>query len=133
MAKFSLFFLFLLFYSNIFSSVINNKSIICSTSKFIVKGGFIFTTDDEVERYNILLNPQTGQHYVNKSMHCYTLINNEYAISEKGRDEGCGKPSSYIDSITLEYMMPINNQMLYANCSLFDGDLLNEIKNHLNK
>ena len=133
MIRYFCFALLLFFCLNINASSLSNKSIICSTNKFTVKGGFVFTSDNTLDRYNILLNLDTGKQYIKKSSHCYTLINNEYAITEKSIDKGCGKPNSYIDSNSLEYMMLFDEYMLSANCSLFDGDLIEAINNSLIK
>ena len=38
-----------------FSNEYDNKSLLCSTKSHLVKGGFIFTNDREVDKFNILM------------------------------------------------------------------------------
>ena len=125
-------FFFLILSFSIYASNLVNKSIVCSTRKFKIKGGFIFKSDRTIERHNILYDENTAKRYIKSTSHCYMLINDEYAIYEKDIDQGCGLPNSYIDSKTLEYTMPLENHLLSASCSIYNGGLIKKINDNLN-
>ena len=105
------------------------KSLICSTEKFAVKGGFVFSDSKQVYKYNILLN-NYDKEYVKKTLHCYSLARNTIAISQYSVDEGCGSFNSFLDSKSLKYTRPLTEYVLTANCDFYERDLekkLNEV------
>ena len=109
-----------------------NKSLICSTKSFPVKGGFYFQSNKELTRYNILWNENLKQEFIKTTKHCYMKVNEEIAISEKSNKDSCGDFNTFIDLNNLTYRIPTNQNILSANCEFFDGDVYRALINSLN-
>mgnify|MGYP001177581244 FL=1 len=109
-----------------------NVTLTCSTDKFPIKGGFIFTNSQKVERYNIMLNHKTNQEFIKKTEHCYSLSDHFIAISDESLENGCGGYSSFIDINTLEFSRPIENIVLTAQCTYSEKDLIQVLKKAIN-
>ena len=79
-----------------FSNDYDNKSLLCSTKSHLVKGGFIFTNDHEVDKFNILMSRE-GLKTIKRTSHCYLVLEERVLISDKKPLHGCGRYSSFID------------------------------------
>ena len=108
------------------------KSLICKTETFPVKGGFNFSTLDKLIRYNILWNSTKNEEFIEKTSHCYMIINDEVAVSESSKDLNCGTYSSFINLNTLVYTIPTSTNLLTADCVYFDGDIEEKIESSIN-
>lgn len=109
-----------------------NKSLICSTKTFPVKGGFHFQSNLELTRYNILWNHRIKKEFLKSSKHCYMTVNGEIVISERSSKDNCGDYNSFINLSTLVYSIPTNQNILSANCKFFEGDIIRALENSLN-
>ena len=109
-----------------------NKSLICSTKSFPVKGGFHFESKTELMRYNILWDHNLKKEYLKKSKHCYMAVNNEIVISERSSRDNCGDYNTFINLSTLVYSIPTNQKIFSADCKFFDGDIYKVITDSLN-
>ena len=67
-----------------------DKSLLCSTKDFPVKGGFKFISDKTLIKYNILWDHAKKIEFIHKTSHCYLIANNEIAISAKDETHNCG-------------------------------------------
>tara|TARA_Y100000996_G_C22555173_1_gene655286 strand:- start:2117 stop:2476 length:360 start_codon:yes stop_codon:yes gene_type:complete len=110
----------------------NNKSLICRTKQFPVKGGFEFVNKNELIKYNILYDVSIKSEYLYSSKHCYKIIKNEVIISEYSLSNYCGSYVSSIDIGSLIYTIPIEEGFLTADCKFYDGNLENKLKSSLN-
>tara|TARA_B100000579_G_scaffold345084_1_gene297665 strand:- start:47 stop:463 length:417 start_codon:yes stop_codon:yes gene_type:complete len=108
------------------------KSLICKTETFPVKGGFNFSAPDKLVRYNILWNSSKNEEFIEKTSHCYTIINDEVAVSESSKDSNCGAYSSFINLNTLVYTIPTSTNLLTADCVYFNGDIEEKIESSIN-
>ena len=106
-----------------FSNEYDNKSLLCSTKSHLVKGGFIFTNDQEVDKFNILMS-QDGHKTIKRTSHCYIVLQDRVFISDKNSLQGCGRDTSYIDTPSLIYNIPSQDKILSANCRFYDDNLL---------
>ena len=106
-----------------FSNEYNNKSLLCSTKSHSVKGGFIFTNDQEVDKFNILMS-HDGLKTIKRTSHCYLVLEERILISDKNPLHGCGRYSSFIDLPSLIYNIPSQDKILSANCRFYNDDLL---------
>ncbi len=109
-----------------------NKSLICSTKSFPIKGGFYFQSNKELIKYNILWNNNLRQEFLKTTKHCYMTVNKQIVISERGVNDNCGDYNTFIDLNTLTYSIPTNQKILSANCQFFDGDINKVLTNSLN-
>ena len=106
-----------------FSNDYDNKSLLCSTKSHLVKGGFIFTNDREVDKFNILMS-HNGLKTIKRTSHCYLVLEERILISDKNPLHGCGRYSSFIDLPSLIYNIPSQDKILSANCRFYNDDLL---------
>ena len=106
-----------------FSNEYDNKSLLCNTKSHLVKGGFIFTNEQEVDKFNILMS-HDGLKIIKRTSHCYLVLEERVLISDKSSLHGCGKYSSFIDLPSLIYNIPSQDKILSANCIFYDDDLL---------
>ena len=106
-----------------FSNDYDNKSLLCSTKSHLVKGGFIFTNDEEVDKFNILMS-HNGLKTIKRTSHCYLVLEERILISDKNPLHGCGRYSSFIDLPSLIYNIPSQDKILSANCRFYNDDLL---------
>ena len=106
-----------------FSNDYDNKSLLCSTKSHLVKGGFIFTNDQEVDKFNILMS-HNGLKTIKRTSHCYLVLEERILISDKNPLHGCGRYSSFIDLPSLIYNIPSQDKILSANCRFYNDDLL---------
>ena len=106
-----------------FSNEYDNKSLLCSTKSHLVKGGFIFTNEQEVDKFNILMS-HDGLKIIKRTRHCYLVLEERVLISDKSSLHGCGRDSSFIDLPSLIYNIPSQDKILSANCIFYDDDLL---------
>ena len=106
-----------------FSNDYDNKSLLCSTKSHLVKGGFIFTNDHEVDKFNILMSHE-GLKTIKRTSHCYLVLEERVLISDKNPLHGCGRYSSFIDLPSLIYNIPSQDKILSANCRFYNDDLL---------
>ena len=106
-----------------FSNEYDNKSLLCSTKSHLVKGGFIFTNDQEVDKFNILMS-QDGHKTIKRTSHCYIVLQDRVFISDKNSLQGCGRYTSYIDTPSLIYNIPSQDKILSASCRYYDDNLL---------
>ena len=106
-----------------FSNDYGNKSLLCSTKSHLVKGGFIFTNDHEVDKFNILMSHE-GLKTIKRTSHCYLVLEERVLISDKNPLHGCGRYSSFIDLPSLIYNIPSQDKILSANCKFYNDDLL---------
>ena len=109
-----------------------NKSLICSTKKFPIKGGFHFINKIELIKYNILYDVSVKSEYLHSSRHCYKVIENEIIISEYNLSNYCGSYVTSIDVGSLIYTIPVEKGFLTANCEFYDGNLENKLISGLN-
>lgn len=109
-----------------------NKSLICSTESFPVKGGFHFESKTELMRYNILWDHNLKKEYLKKSKHCYMTVNSEIVISERSSRDNCGDYNTFINLSTLVYSIPTSQKIFSADCKFFDGDIYKVITDSLN-
>ena len=58
---------FLLIPSSTYASNYEHKSFLCSTQSHSVKGGFVFTNNIEVVKYNILIS-SNGKNFIKKKI-----------------------------------------------------------------
>ena len=106
-----------------FSNEYDNKSLLCSTKSHLVKGGFIFTNDQEVDKFNILMS-YDGLKTIKRTSHCYLVLDERVLISDKNSLQGCGRYTSYIDTPSLIYNIPSQDKILSASCRYYDDNLL---------
>ena len=106
-----------------FSNDYDNKSLLCSTKSHLVKGGFIFINDHEVDKFNILMSHE-GLKTIKRTSHCYLVLEERVLISDKNPLHGCGRYSSFIDLPSLIYNIPSQDKILSANCRFYNDDLL---------
>ena len=109
-----------------------NKSLICSTKSFSVKGGFHFQSHNELTRYNILWNHSLKREFLKTSKHCYMTVNREIVISERSRTDSCGDYNTFINLSTLVYSIPARDKIFSANCKFFEGDIYDTLMHSLN-
>jgi len=109
-----------------------NKSLICSTKSFPVKGGFHFESKTELTRYNILWDHSLKKEFLKTSKHCYMTVNSEIVISERSRRDNCGNYNTFINLPSLVYSIPTDQKMFSANCEFFDGDIYKLLTDALN-
>ena len=109
-----------------------NKSLICSTASFPIKGGFYFQSNKELTRYNILWDNDLRQEYLKTTKHCYMIVNKEIIISERNSNNNCGNYNTFIDLNTMIYSIPTNQKIFSANCKFYDGDVHKVLMNSLN-
>ena len=109
-----------------------NKSLICSTKSFPVKGGFHFESKTELTRYNILWDHDLKKEFLKTSKHCYMTVNSEIVISERSRRDNCGNYNTFINLPSLVYSIPTDQKMFSANCEFFDGDIYKLLTDALN-
>ncbi len=109
-----------------------NKSLICSTKSFPVKGGFHFQSKSELTRYNILWDYSLKKEFLKTSKHCYMTVNSEIVISERSRRDNCGNYNTFINLPSLVYSIPTDQKMFSANCEFFDGDIYKLLTDALN-
>ena len=109
-----------------------NKSLICSTKSFPVKGGFHFESKTELTRYNILWDYSLKKEFLKTSKHCYMTVNSEIVISERSRRDNCGNYNTFINLPSLVYSIPTDQKMFSANCEFFDGDIYKLLTDALN-
>mgnify|MGYP001158567994 FL=1 len=109
-----------------------NKSLICSTKTFPVKGGFYFQSSTELTRYNILWDHNLKKEFLKTSNHCYMIVNREIVISERSNKDNCGDYNTFINLSSLVYSIPVGQKILSADCKFFDGDLYKTLTNSLN-
>ena len=109
-----------------------NKSLICSTKSFPVKGGFLFESKTELIRYNILWDHNLKKEFLKTSKHCYMTVNSEIVISERSSRDNCGDYNTFINLSTLVYSIPTSQKIFSADCKFFDGDIYKVITDSLN-
>ena len=109
-----------------------NKSLICRTKQFPVKGGFEFVNKYELVKYNILYDASIKSEYLFSSRHCYKIIKDEVIISEYNLSNYCGSYVSSINIGSLIYQIPTENGFLTADCEFYNGILENKLKSSLN-
>ena len=109
-----------------------NKSLICSTQSFPVKGGFHFESKTELMRYNILWDHNLKKEFLKTSKHCYMTVNSEIVISERSSRDNCGDYNTFINLSTLVYSIPTSQKIFSADCKFFDGDVYKVITDSLN-
>ena len=109
-----------------------NKSLICSTKSFPVKGGFHFQSKSELTRYNILWDHDLKKEFLKISKHCYMTVNSEIVISERNSRDNCGDYNTFINLSTLVYSIPTSQKIFSADCKFFDGDIYKVITDSLN-
>ena len=118
------------------SSCANNsfidKSLLCSTKDFPVKGGFKFISDKTLIKYNILWDHAKKTEFVNKTSHCYLIANDEIVISVKDETHNCGIYNSFIDIKSLIYSIPQTDNILTASCRYYDKDLEKKLSQSIN-
>jgi len=119
------------------SSCSNNsfidKSLLCSTKDFPVKGGFKFISDKTLVKYNILWDHAKKTEFVHKTLHCYLIANNEIAISSRDETHNCGLYNSFINIESLIYSIPKPDNILTASCGYYDKDLEKKLSQSINK
>ena len=115
-----------------FSNEYDNKSLLCSTKSHLVKGGFIFTNDQEVDKFNILMS-QDGHKTIKRTSHCYIVLQDRVLISDKNSLQGCGRYTSYIDTPSLIYNIPSQDKILSAKCRFYDDNLLLRLEQSIRK
>ena len=106
-----------------FSNEYNDKSLLCSTKTHLVKGGFIFTNNKELDKFNILIS-RDGIKSIKRTSHCYVVLQERVLISDKNSLHDCGRYLSYIDRSSLVYNIPSHDKILSANCRIYDDVLL---------
>ena len=109
-----------------------NKSLICSTKSFPVKGGFLFESKTELIRYNILWDHNLKKEFLKTSKHCYKTVNSEIVISVRSSRDNCGDYNTFINLSTLIYSIPTSQKIFSADCKFFDGDIYKVITDSLN-
>ena len=109
-----------------------NKSLICSTKSFPVKGGFHFVSKSELTKYNILWDHNLKKEFLKTSKHCYMTVNTEIVISERSSRDNCGDYNTFINLSSLVYSIPASQKMFSANCKFFDGDIYKVLTDSLN-
>ena len=109
-----------------------NKSLICSTKTFPVKGGFYFHSNKELTRYNILWDHNLRKEFLKISNHCYMTVNREIVISERSNKDNCGDYNTFINLSSLVYSIPVGQKILSADCKFFEGDLYKTLTNSMN-
>ena len=109
-----------------------NKSLICSTKTFPVKGGFYFHSNKELTRYNILWDHNLKKEFLKMSNHCYMTVNREIVISERSNKDNCGDYNTFINLSSLVYSIPVGQKILSADCKFFEGDLYKTLTNSMN-
>ena len=109
-----------------------DKSLICSTKIFPVKGGFYFQSNYELTRYNILWNHDSREEFLKTTKHCYMTINREIVISERSSKDNCGDYNTFINLTSLVYSIPTDQKILTADCEFYEGDLYKALMNSLN-
>tara|TARA_Y100000768_G_scaffold119864_1_gene88540 strand:+ start:89 stop:502 length:414 start_codon:yes stop_codon:yes gene_type:complete len=109
-----------------------NKSLICSTKNFPVKGGFHFESKTELMKYNILWDHNLKKDFLKTSKHCYMTVNSEIVISERNSKDNCGDYNTFINVSTLVYSIPTSQKIFSADCEFFDGDIYKVITDSLN-
>ena len=120
---------FILFFSvSLHANEFQNKKLLCHTKNFGIKGGFNFVTNNEVIRFNILLDLDNNKEVIKKTNHCYSIIGDNISLSRKGLSESCGMYNSFINIKSLEYSMPMNDYLLVAQCKYFTLSIEKELK-----
>ena len=120
---------FVLFFSvSLHANEFQNKKLLCYTKNFGIKGGFNFITNNEVIRFNILLDLDNNKEVIKKTNHCYSIIGDNISLSRKGLSESCGMYNSFINIKSLEYSMPMNNYLLVAQCKYFTLSIEKELR-----
>ena len=109
-----------------------NKSLLCSTKDFPVKGGFKFISDKILIKYNILWDHAKQVEFIHKTSHCYLINNNEIAVSVKDKEHNCGQYNSFINIRSLIYSIPRVDNILTANCIYYDKDLEKKLSQSIN-
>ena len=132
LAKLAVVFFVIMFPHEVVALDFDNKSLICSTKKFPIKGGFHFINKTELIKYNILYDVSIKSEYIHSSRHCYKVVENEIIISEYNLSNYCGSYVTSIDVGSLIYTIPIEKGFLTANCEFYDGNLENKLKSGLN-
>ena len=125
--KIFIFFIFL-FSISLQANEFQNKKLLCYTKNFGTKGGFNFVTNNEVIRFNILLDLDNNKEVIKKTKHCYSIIGDDISLSRKGLSESCGVYNSFINIKSLEYSMPMNDYLLIAQCKYFTLSIEKELK-----
>ena len=115
-----------------YASAYEDKSFLCSTQSHSVKGGFVFTNNIEVVKYNILIS-SNGKNFIKKTLHCYKTIDDRVLISIDSLVNGCGKYHSYINSESLIYNVPFKDKILYAQCKPYASNLESKLEESLDK
>ena len=110
-----------------------DKSLLCSTKDFPVKGGFKFVSDKTLIKYNILWDHAKKTEFVHKTSHCYLIANNEIAISAKDEIHNCGLYNSFINIESLIYSIPKTDNILTASCGYYDKDLEKKLSQSINE
>ena len=110
-----------------------DKSLLCSTKDFPVKGGFKFVSDKTLIKYNILWDHAKKTEFVHKTSHCYLIANNEIAISAKDEIHNCGLYNSFINIESLIYSIPKTDSILTASCGYYDKDLEKKLSQSINE
>ena len=110
-----------------------DKSLLCSTKDFPVKGGFKFVSDKTLIKYNILWDHAKKTEFVHKTSHCYLIANNEIAISAKDKTHNCGLYNSFINIESLIYSIPKTDNILTASCGYYDKDLEKKLSQSINE
>ena len=119
----------ILFFSvSLHANEFQNKKLLCHTKSFGIKGGFNFVTNNEVIRFNILLDLDNNKEVIKKTKHCYSIIEDDISISNKGISKSCGRYDSFINIKSLEYNMPRNDYLLVAQCGYFTLSIEKELK-----
>ena len=120
---------FILFFSvSLHANEFQNKKLLCYTKNFGIKGGFNFIANNEVIRFNILLDLDNNKEVIKKTNHCYSIIGDNISLSRKGLSESCGRYNSFINIKSLEYSMPMNDYLLVAQCKYFTLSIEKELR-----
>jgi len=109
-----------------------DKSLLCSTKDFPVKGGFKFISDKTLIKYNILWDHTKKIEFIHKTSHCYLIANNEIAVSTKDEVHKCGLYNSFLNIQSLIYSIPQADKILTANCIYYDKDLEKKLSQSIN-
>jgi len=109
-----------------------DTSLLCSTKDFPVKGGFKFTSDKTLIKYNILWDHTNKTELIHKTSHCYLIIGDEIAVSVKDEERNCGQYNSFIDIPSLVYSIPKTDNILTANCKHYAKDLEKKLSQSIN-
>ena len=109
-----------------------DRSLICKTKKFPVKGGFYFINKSSVIKYNILYDISVKSQYLHSTTHCYKIIKNEIILSDTNKQNNCGSYRTSINLGSLIYTIPTDNGYLSAECDYYNGDLEKKLKSSLN-